>query len=70
MERKTEGTEAGKHRDIGIKTAAGQDNEGHIEESKQSEFNEKNAQQNQRREDESELNRTDARDNVQGTESV
>jgi len=70
MERKTEGSEAGKHRDIGIKTVAGQDSEGHVEGSKQGEFNEKNAQQNQRREDESELNRTDARDNVQGTESV
>ena len=70
MDRKTESSEAGKHRDIGIKTVAGQDSEGHVKGSKQAEFNEQNAQENQRREDETELNRKDARDNVQGTESV
>ena len=70
MERKTESTEAGKNRDMGIKTVAGQDSEGHVKGSKQSEFNEQSAQENQRREDESELNRKDSRGNVQGTESV
>jgi len=70
MDRKTESSEAGKHRDIGIKTGQGQDAEGHFNGSKQAEFDEQRAQANQRREDESELNRTDARDNVQGTESV
>jgi hypothetical protein len=70
MDSKTESTEAGKHKDIGIKTVGGQDSEGHVKGSKQAEFNEQNAQANQRREDESELNRTDKRDNLQGTESV
>ncbi|TCJ14454.1 hypothetical protein EPD60_10715 [Flaviaesturariibacter flavus] len=36
-----EGREAGKHRDMGIKTAAGQDTEGHVRGSKQSEFSER-----------------------------
>jgi hypothetical protein len=70
MERKTESTEAGKNQDMGIKTSKGQDHEGHIKGSKQAEFNEQNAQANQQREDEADLNRRDARDNVQGTEAV
>lgn len=70
MEKKTESTEAGKHRNIGIKTVAGQDSEGHIKGSNQEAFSEQRAQDYQKKEDEAELNKTDARDNVQGTESI
>ena len=70
MEEKRESTEAGKHRDMGIKTVQGQDNEGHVHGSKQAEFNEQRAQEAQRREDENPLNRTDVRNDVGGTEQV
>jgi hypothetical protein len=64
-----EGREAGKHRDMGIKTVAGQDSEGHVRGSKQSEFNEGSAQERQRHEDEADLNqrdvRTEGRDQIQ-----
>ncbi|HYO22797.1 MAG TPA: hypothetical protein VER36_10350 [Flavisolibacter sp.] len=70
MDRKTESTEAGKTPGIGIKTVQGQDSEGHISGSKQEEFSERRAQEDQQREDEADLNKTDARDKVQGTESV
>ena len=53
---------AGKQRDMGMKTIEGQDNEGHVKGSKQSEFNEHSAQEWQKKEDENELNRTDARE--------
>ncbi|RYZ23322.1 MAG: hypothetical protein EOO16_05400 [Chitinophagaceae bacterium] len=56
-----EGREAGKHRDMGIKTVAGQDHEGHVRGSKQSEFNEQSAQERQRHEDEADLNQRDVR---------
>ena len=70
MEKKTEGTEAGRTPGIGIKTVQGQDSEGHIRGSKQEEFSERRAQEDQKNEDDAELNQTDARGNVQGTESV
>jgi hypothetical protein len=46
---------------MGIETAEGQDNEGHVKGSKQSEFNERAAQERQKHEDDNELNRKDAR---------
>jgi hypothetical protein len=70
MDKNTESTEAGKHRDMGIKTVEGQDHEGHIKGSKQEEFNERSAQDYQQNEDDNELNKTDARGTVGGTESV
>jgi hypothetical protein len=70
MQEKRESSEAGKHRDMGIKTVKGQDNEGHIKGSKQAEFNERTAQEAQSHEDENPLNRTDARSNAGGTEQV
>jgi hypothetical protein len=66
---KREGELAGKHRDMGIKTADGQDNEGHLAGSNLSTFNEQSAQEHERN-DNSELNRLDARGDVKGTESV
>ena len=63
---KREGDLAGKHRDMGIKTVEGQDNEGHIKGSKQSAFNEQSAQEHERS-DNSELNRLDGRDEAKGT---
>ena len=57
-------------RDMGIKTYEGQDNEGHIHGSKQQSFNERHAQEQQRKEDSHELNREDARGTVKGTENV
>jgi hypothetical protein len=62
MADKNEGALAGKHPDMGIHGIEGQDNEGHVKGSKQGEFNERAAQEAQKREDENELNRTDARD--------
>ena len=70
MDKKTESTEAGKNNDMGIKTAQGQDSEGHFPGSKQAEFNEQKMQERQRQEDENELNRTDVRGNVSGTENI
>jgi hypothetical protein len=64
MAEKREGELAGKHRDMGIKTIEGQDNEGHVRGSKQSEFNERSTQDMQKKEDQSELNRKDARDDM------
>jgi hypothetical protein len=64
MVEKREGELAGKHRDIGIKTIEGQDNEGHVRGSKQSEFNERRTQDLQKKEDDNELNRKDARDDT------
>lgn len=63
---KKEGELAGKHRDMGIKTADGQDNEGHLAGSNQSTFNERSAQDHERNDD-NELNRRDAREDAKGT---
>ena len=60
---------AGKRPDIGIKTLQGMDNEGHLKGSNQSAFNECSAQEHQRS-DHNELNQTDNRETVSGTESV
>ena len=60
---------AGKRPDIGIKTLQGMDNEGHLKGSNQSAFNERSAQEHQRS-DHNELNQTDNRETVSGTESV
>lgn len=57
-------------RDMGIKTYEGQDNEGHLHGSNQQAFSERKAQEHQRREDDNELNKKDARGTVSGTESV
>jgi hypothetical protein len=57
-------------RDMGIKTHEGQDNEGHLHGSNQEAFNERRAQEHQRREDKSKWNKEDARGTVSGTESV
>jgi len=62
MANKREDELAGKHADMGIKTIEQQDNEGHIKGSKQAEFNERSVQENQRKENDNDLNRTDARD--------
>ncbi|HEY0040659.1 MAG TPA: hypothetical protein VGB71_08355 [Flavisolibacter sp.] len=70
MDKKTESTEAGKHADMGIKTVSGQDSEGHFPGSKQAEFSEQRAQEDQTHEDENELNQTDARETARGTESI
>jgi hypothetical protein len=64
-----EGAEAGKHRDMGIKTVEGMDHEGHLHGSKQSAFNESSAQEHQRS-DRNPLNETDERGTVSGTENV
>ena len=64
MAEKRENELAGKHRDMGIKTIEGQDNEGHVRGSKQSEFNERKTQDRQKQEDKNELNRKDARDDM------
>ena len=64
-----EGEEAGKHRDMGIKTVKETDNEGHIHGSNQSAFNERSAQEHQRS-DKNPLNETDDRGTVQGTETL
>lgn len=69
MSNKREDELAGKHRDMGIKTAEGQDNEGHLKGSNQRTFNEQSAQEHERNDD-SELNRLDARGDVKGTEGV
>lgn len=69
MSNKREDELAGKHRDMGIKTAEGQDNEGHLAGSNLSTFNEASAQEREQADD-NELNRTDARSDVKGTESV
>ena len=62
---KKENELAGKHRDMGIKTIEGQDHEGHVKGSKQSEFNERSAQESEQNDD-AELNKKDARDNMHG----
>jgi hypothetical protein len=64
-----EGSEAGKHSDMGIKTVEGMDHEGHLHGSNQSTFNERRTQEHERNDD-NELNKTDARGTVGGTESV
>jgi hypothetical protein len=64
-----EGDVAGQHSDMGIKTVQGMDHEGHLPGSNQSTFNERSAQEHERN-DENELNKTDARGTVSGTESV
>lgn len=69
MSNKKEDELAGKQRDMGIKTIEGQDNEGHLPGSNQSTFNERSAQEHERNDD-NELNRTDARGDVKGTEPV
>jgi len=66
METKRESTEAGKHRDMSIKTVQGQDNEGHLHGSNQSQFNEQRMQEVQQREDENELNKKDDREEAHG----
>lgn len=63
---KNEGSLAGKHRDMGIKTVEGQDNEGHLKGSKKSAFNERNMQEHERMDD-NELNHLDAREDAKGT---
>ena len=70
MANKREDELAGKHRDMGIKTIEGQDNEGHIKGSNQSAFNERSTPERRVQEDMSELNEKDARDNVRGTEQI
>ncbi len=64
-----EGDMAGQVPDMGIKTVQGMDHEGHIHGSNQSSFNERSAQEHEKNDD-SELNKTDARGTVGGTESV
>ena len=64
-----EGDVAGKHPDTGMKTVQGMDHEGHQKGSHQSAFNEQSAQEHQRS-DHNELNQTDNRETVSGTESV
>ena len=64
-----EGDLAGQVPNMGIKTVQGMDHEGHIHGSKQSEFDERSTQEHEKNDD-SELNKTDARGNVGGTESV
>lgn len=64
-----EGEEAGKHRDMGIKTVEGMDSEGPLHGSNQSAFNERSAQEHQRS-DKNPLNETDDRGTVQGTENI
>lgn len=64
-----EGSLAGKVPDMGIKTVQGMDSEGHIHGSNQSAFNERSAQEHEKNDD-SELNRTDQRGTVGGTENV
>lgn len=64
MADKREGDLAGKHRDMGIKTIEGQDNEGHVTGSQQASFNERKTQERQKEEDNNELNRKDARDDI------
>jgi hypothetical protein len=66
MADKNEGKLAGKHRDMGIKTIEGQDNEGHIHGSQQSSFDEQRTQERQKEEDNNELNSKD----MQGTGPV
>lgn len=55
-------------RDMGMRSYEGQDNEGHLSGSNQRHFNERRAQEAQRKEDRNELNRQDARGGVKGTE--
>ena len=66
---KREGDLAGKHPDMGIKTADGQDNEGHLKGSKKSAFNERSMQEHERQDD-TELNHLDAREEANGTSSL
>ena len=69
MANKKEGELAGKHRDMGIKTIEGQDNEGQINR-KQSGFNERTTHDLRKKEDESELNRLDDRDEIHDAGTV
>lgn len=64
-----EGDVAGRVPDMGIKTVQGMDSEGHLHGSNQSTFNERSAQEHEKNDD-SELNKTDQRGKVGGTESV
>jgi hypothetical protein len=64
-----EGEVAGKTPDMGIKTVQGMDSEGHLTGSNQQSFNERSAQEHERSDD-NELNKTDDRGTVGGTESV
>lgn len=61
---------AGRLPDMGIKTVQGMDSEGHLRGSKQSEFDERSAQQHQKEEDNNELNQKDARGTVKGAEGA
>ncbi|HVG14144.1 MAG TPA: hypothetical protein VM935_04255 [Chitinophagaceae bacterium] len=70
MADKREGDLAGKDDGIGIKTIEQQDHEGHVKGSKQAEFNERSAQEQQLREDDNELNKKDARDDMHNTGGV
>ncbi len=70
MATKREGDLAGKHRDMGIKTIEGQDNEGHVKGSQQANFNERSAQERQQEEDNNELNRKDARDDMRDSGNI
>lgn len=60
---------AGQIPDMGIKTVQGMDSEGHLHGSNQQSFNERRAQEHEKNDD-NELNKTDARGTVSGTESV
>ena len=62
MVEKNEGALAGKFPDMGIKTIEGQDNEGKTIGTRQAEQGEPTAQELRKHEDESELNRIDARE--------
>jgi hypothetical protein len=64
-----EGDIAGQVPDMGIKTVQGMDHEGHLSGSNQSTFNERSAQEHERADD-NELNKTDDRGKVSGTEGV
>jgi len=64
-----EGDMAGQLPDMGIKTVQGMDSEGHLPGSNQSTFNERSAQEREKNDD-NELNKTDARGTVSGTENV
>ena len=70
MADKREGDLAGKHDNMGIKTIEQQDHEGHVKGSKQAEFNEQSAQERQSQEDDHELNKRDARDDMHNTGGV
>ena len=64
MVEKNEGALAGKYPDMGIKTIEGQDNEGKLLGTRQQKEGEPTAQELRQHEDESELNKKDAREDA------